>query len=52
MLSIGDSVERNTTEPGYAGKKGKILKIDGDRAQVQWQSNKTWYKLSKLKPVG
>lgn len=48
-MKLGDIVERNTTELGYSGKKGTIIKIENGRAQVQWESNKTWYKLERLK---
>ncbi|MBW4554190.1 MAG: hypothetical protein KME35_24270 [Aphanocapsa sp. GSE-SYN-MK-11-07L] len=47
---IGQEVSRKTTEPHYQGT-GVIVKIEGDRAQVQWDENKTWYALSKLIPA-
>lgn len=50
-LKVGDVVERNTHEQGYRGKQGRIVEIDlsQQRARVQWTTNRTWYKLSKLK---
>jgi hypothetical protein len=40
---IGEEVTRK----GYQ-RTGIIIKINGHRAQVQWDENKTWYALEKL----
>jgi hypothetical protein len=47
---IGQEVKRATNESGYQGT-GVILKVEGQRAQVQWDENRTWYALDKLIPV-
>jgi hypothetical protein len=47
---IGQEVRRNTNEPSYQGS-GIIINIVGQRAQVQWDENKTWYAINKLIPV-
>jgi hypothetical protein len=48
-MKVGDRVRRNTNEPGYQGT-GYVLLVDTvlQRAKVQWETNKTWYKISNL----
>jgi hypothetical protein len=46
-MEIGDKVRRNTAERGYQGE-GYIVEIDGNRARVQWEANKTWYNMARL----
>jgi hypothetical protein len=44
---IGQEVKRATNEPGT----GVIINIVRQRAQVQWDENRTWYAIDKLIPV-
>jgi hypothetical protein len=45
---IGEEVRRDTSDSYYQKETGIIIKIAGDRGQVQWDDKKTWYKLDKL----
>jgi hypothetical protein len=47
---IGEEVRR-VTEHHKQKETGTIIRIEGDRGQVQWSDKKTWYKLDKLTPV-
>ena len=49
-LKIGEEVKRNTTEGDYENECGVVIDIDLERgrARIQWEHNRTWYKISKL----
>jgi hypothetical protein len=50
IAGIKDPYSRVGEEVTYEGYEytGIIIKINGHRALVQWDENKTWYELSKL----
>lgn len=47
---IGEEVRRDVTDY-LQNQTGIVVGVDGNRAQVQWDDKRTWYRLDKLIPV-